>query len=92
MVSSFRRIIFQETHWFRLHPLQGGNNVTFVDTKLTRGEGEEVEGHVCEREKSQHAVVPIGLYEVVARDGRGVDVVLPEGAYESLQDIAKHVS
>lgn len=86
LVSCLWRIIFKETHWFRLQLLQGGNNVTFVDTKLTRGEGEKVEGHVCKREKSQHAVIPIGLDEVMARDGRGVDVVLPEGAYESLQE------
>lgn len=48
------------------------------------GQGEKVEGHVCQRDDRQHAVVPVGLDEVVAGDGCGVDVVLSERPYKSL--------
>lgn len=54
--------------------------------ELTGGEGEEVEGHVCQGDDRQHAVVSIGLDKIMTGDGCGVDVVLSEGTYEGLQD------
>lgn len=80
-----------ETRWdrgwicfsqIRLDQKQAG----FVDTKLTGGEGEKVEGHVCERDYGQHAVVTIGFNEVVTGDGCGVDVVLSKWSYKGLRD------
>lgn len=56
----------------------------FGDTKLTGGEGDKVEGHVCERDYGQHAVVTIGFNEVVTGDGCGVDVVLSKWSYKGL--------
>lgn len=40
--------------------------------------GQELVGHVGERQDSDHAVISISLNEVVPCDGRRVDVVLPE--------------
>lgn len=60
-----------------------------VRGRLTRREGEEVEGHVCQGDDGQHAVVSVGLDEIVTGDGCGVDVVLSERAYEGLQDAAE---
>lgn len=59
------------------------------ERELTGGEGEEVEGHVCQGDDSQHAVVSIGLDKIVTGDGCGVDVVLSERTYEGLQDRAE---
>lgn len=58
----------------------------FVNTKLTRGEYEEVEGHVRQRDYGQHAVVTIGLNEIVTGNGCGVNVVLSKRSYKGLQD------
>lgn len=46
--------------------------------------GHELVGHVSERQDGDHAVVSIGLNEVVPRDGRWVNVMLSEGADECL--------
>lgn len=40
--------------------------------------GQELVGHVGERQDGDHAVISVSLDEVVPRDGRGVDVMLPE--------------
>lgn len=61
-----------------------GQNTSCVHQTLTGGEGEDVEGHVCQRDNGQHAVVSVGLDEVVTCDGCGVDVVLSERTYKSL--------
>lgn len=60
-----------------------------VSQGLTRREGEEVEGHVCQGDDGQHAVVAVGLDKIVAGDGCGVNVVLSEGTDEGLQDAAE---
>lgn len=57
--------------------------------RLTRREGEEVEGHVCQGDDGQHAVVSVGLNKVMTGDGCGVDVVLSERTDEGLQDAAE---
>lgn len=57
---------------------------------LTRGEGEEVEGHVCQGDNSQHAVVSVGLNKIVTGDGCGVDVVFSERTYEGLQRASRN--
>lgn len=59
--------------------------IFFLVQTRTRAEGEEVEGHDHERNYGQHAVVSVGLNEVVSGDGRGVDVMLSEGSYEGLR-------
>lgn len=59
------------------------------ERELTRGEGEEVEGHVCQGDNSQHAVVSIGLNKIMTGDGCGVNVVLSERTNEGLQDRAE---
>lgn len=51
---------------------------------LRGGEGEEVEGHVCQRDYGQHAIVTIGFNEVVTGDGCGVYVVLSKWSYKGL--------
>ena len=51
-------------------------------TSLVR---QELVGHMCQRQYCEHAVVPIGLNEVVSRDGCGVNVVFPERTYEWLE-------
>lgn len=51
---------------------------------LRRGEGEEVEGHVGERNDGQHAVVTVSLDEIMTGDSCGVDVVLSERTYKGL--------
>lgn len=60
-----------------------------VSQRLTRREGEEVEGHVCQGDDGQHAVVSVGLNKIVTGDGCGVDVVLSERTYEGLQGAAE---
>lgn len=40
--------------------------------------GQELVGHVGERQDGDHAVISISLNEVMPRDGCRVDVVLPE--------------
>lgn len=47
-------------------------------------EGEEVEGHVSQRDDGQHAVIPVCLDEVVPCDGCGIDVVFPKRSDERL--------
>lgn len=64
--------------------------IFFLVQTRTRAEGEEVEGHDHERNYGQHAVVSVGLNEVVSGDGRGVDVMLSEGSYEGLRVRAGH--
>lgn len=72
---------------FTVLSLEGLDIFTTEETPaLTGGEGENVEGHVCQRDYGQHAVVSVGLDEVVTRDGRGVDVVLSERTYKSLRE------
>ena len=56
---------------------------------LTWRRGAERVGHVCERQDGDHAVVSVGLDEVVARDGRGVNVVLPEWTDERLTSMTE---
>lgn len=46
--------------------------------------GEEFIGHVGQRQDGDHAVVSISLYEVMPRDGRRINVVLPERPNECL--------
>lgn len=46
---------------------------------------EELVGHVSQGQDGDHAVVTIGFDEVVASDGGGIDVVLPERSDECLQ-------
>lgn len=46
--------------------------------------GEEFIGHVGQRQEGDHAVVSISLYEVMPRDGRRINVVLPERTNECL--------
>lgn len=46
--------------------------------------GAELVGHVEQGQQHHQAVVPVGLDEVVPRDGCGVDVVLPERPDERL--------
>lgn len=59
--------------------------ISSAERKLTGREGEKVEGHVCKWDDGQHAVVTVGLNEIVTGDGCRVDVVLSEWTYKSLQ-------
>lgn len=51
---------------------------------LTGALGVELVGHVQQRQQCHQAVVPIGLDEVMTRDGCWVNVMLSERSDESL--------
>lgn len=79
----FRKTEGEISPFHLLSPFSVGKTVR--EGELTGGEGEEVEGHVCQGDDGQHAVVSIGLNEIMTGDGCGVDVVLSERTYEGLR-------
>lgn len=58
--------------------------VSIPSLSLTWLVRQELVGHMCQGQYCEHAVVPIGLYEVMSSDGCGVNVVFPEWADECL--------